>query len=206
MGLREEKKQATRAAIVETALELFRERGFCDTRIQDIADRLRISEATFFNYFRTKESVLEAVADGLIERSLLLLQREREATGRPVSDRLSEVAGAFADQFDGDPAFVALLAGNTRFFLGTQTDRFDRALGLLTALFVRRAGSWRSAHGHRGVAARGALPVRDVRHDPGLGACRHRRAHAARTAPARRLRADRRVRDVRISRPTRRGA
>ena len=85
MGLREEKKQATRAAIVETALELFRERGFDDTRIQDITDRLRISEATFFNYFRTKESVLEAVADGLIERSLLLLLREREATGRPVS-------------------------------------------------------------------------------------------------------------------------
>ena len=49
--------------------------------------------------------------------------------------RLTEVAGAFADQFDGDPAFVALLAGNTRFFLGTRTDRFDRALGLLTALF-----------------------------------------------------------------------
>ena len=38
MGLREEKKQATRAAIVETALELFRERGFDDTRIQDITD------------------------------------------------------------------------------------------------------------------------------------------------------------------------
>lgn len=136
MGLREEKKQATRAAIVETALELFRERGFDDTRIQDITDRLRISEATFFNYFRTKESVLEAVADGLIERSLLLLQRERDATGRPVSERLAELARAFADQFDGDPAFVAMLAGNTRFFLGTRTERFDRALALLTALFA----------------------------------------------------------------------
>jgi AcrR family transcriptional regulator len=135
VGLREEKKQATRAAIVDTALELFRERGFYDTRIQDIADRLRISEATFFNYFRTKESVLEAVADGLVERSLHLLQRESEATGRPVSERLTEVAGAFSDQFDGDPEFVALLAGNTRFFLGTRTDRFDRALELLTALF-----------------------------------------------------------------------
>ncbi len=136
MGLREEKKQATKAAIVDTALELFRERGFDDTRIQDIADRLRISEATFFNYFRTKESVLEAVADGLVEQSLLLLQREREARGRPVSERLAEVSGAFADQFDGDPAFVAMLAGNTRFFLGTRTERFDRALDLLTTLFA----------------------------------------------------------------------
>ena len=66
MGLREEKKRETRDAIVATALELFRTQGFEGTRIQDIAQRLRISEATFFNYFPTKQSVLAAVADGMI--------------------------------------------------------------------------------------------------------------------------------------------
>ncbi len=136
MGLREEKKQATRAAIVATALELFRQQGFCDTKIQTIADRLRISEATFFNYFPTKESVLEAVADDLIERSLSLLDEELADSNRPVSDRLGDVATAFADQFDGDPEFVRLLAGNTRYFLGTRTQRFERASGLLSALFA----------------------------------------------------------------------
>ena len=136
MGLREEKKQATRSAIVDTALLLFREKGFCETRIQDITDRLRISEATFFNYFPTKESVLEAVADGLVGRSLVLLEREASDSARPVSDRLNDLAGAFAAQFDGDPEFVTLLAGNTRYFLGARTDRFERALALLTRLFA----------------------------------------------------------------------
>ena len=75
MGLREEKKQATRAAIVATALDLFRTQGFDRTRIQDVVDRLRISEATFFNYFPTKESVLEAVADGVIDESITVLDR-----------------------------------------------------------------------------------------------------------------------------------
>ncbi len=136
MGLREEKKQATRTAIAQTAMQLFREQGFCETRIQDIADRLRISEATYFNYFPTKESVLEAVGDGLVDRSLALLDREAADTGRPVADRLSELATAFADEFDGDPQFVALLARNTRYFLGTRTERFDRALALLSRLFA----------------------------------------------------------------------
>ena len=136
MGLREEKKQATRAAIVETALRLFREKGFHATRIQDITDGLRISEATFFNYFPSKESVLEAVADGVIDESIAALDREASDRARPVSERLADLAGAFADQLDGDPDFVVLLAGNTRYFLGIRTARFERALGLLAQLFA----------------------------------------------------------------------
>ena len=136
MGLREEKKQATRTAIAETSLQLFREKGFAATRIQDVTDRLRISEATFFNYFPTKESVLEAVADNLIEQSVSLLGAEAADAGRPVTERITELAEAFADQLDGDPELVVLLAGNTRYFLGTRTERFDRALALLSRLFA----------------------------------------------------------------------
>jgi len=136
MGLREEKKQATRAAIVDTALALFRAKGFHATRIQDITDRLRISEATFFNYFPTKESVLEAVADGVIDGSIAILDREASDRARPVAERLADLAAEFADQLDGDPDFVVLLAGNTRYFLGIRTARFDRALALLAQLFT----------------------------------------------------------------------
>ena len=39
LGLREEKKRETRAAIVAIALELFRTQGFERTRIQDISER-----------------------------------------------------------------------------------------------------------------------------------------------------------------------
>jgi AcrR family transcriptional regulator len=135
MGLREEKKQATRAAIADTALQLFREKGFAATRIQDVTDRLRISEATFFNYFPTKESVLEAVADRLIEQTVTLLEDEAADADRSVCARISELAGVFADGLDGDPELIVLLAGNTRYFLGTRTERFDRALTLLARLF-----------------------------------------------------------------------
>ena len=172
MGLREEKKQATRAAIVDTALALFREKGFHATRIQDIADRLRISEATFFNYFPTKESVLEAVADDVIEGSIAILDREASDVARPVSERLAGLAAEFADQLDGDPDFVVLLAGNTRYFLGIRTARFERALALLAQLFAEGQSQGEIRDDIAAARPRGAVPLSDVRGHPELGAGR----------------------------------
>lgn len=56
--LRERKKQRTRDAIVQAALELFAEHGFEATTIADIADAADIAPRTFFAYFETKEAVV----------------------------------------------------------------------------------------------------------------------------------------------------
>src|SRR5580704_10326298 len=57
-GLRERKKARLRQQIVETALHLFRQRGYEKTRIDDIVQTLEISQPTFFRYFPSKEAVL----------------------------------------------------------------------------------------------------------------------------------------------------
>jgi AcrR family transcriptional regulator len=58
LGLRERKKQRTRAAIVDAAFELFAERGFERTTIADIADAAEIAPRTFFSYFPSKDDVV----------------------------------------------------------------------------------------------------------------------------------------------------
>jgi AcrR family transcriptional regulator len=57
-GLRERKKQKTRAAIQEHALRLFRDQGYAETTVQEIAAAAEISPATFFRYFPTKEDTI----------------------------------------------------------------------------------------------------------------------------------------------------
>jgi AcrR family transcriptional regulator len=57
-GLRERKKQRTREAIVESAFELFDERGFDGTTIADIAEAAEIAPRTFFSYFPSKDDVV----------------------------------------------------------------------------------------------------------------------------------------------------
>lgn len=59
MGLREQKKAATRAEIGRQALRLIREHGYEATTTEQIAAAANVSPSTFFRYFPTKaEAVL----------------------------------------------------------------------------------------------------------------------------------------------------
>ncbi len=58
MGLRWRKKLRQHNDIVETTVQLVREAGYEATTVEEIARRLEISTATFYNYFRSKDDVL----------------------------------------------------------------------------------------------------------------------------------------------------
>lgn len=58
MGLRESKKQKTRAAISLLATKLFMERGYDAVTTAEIAELAEVSVPTLFKYFPTKESLV----------------------------------------------------------------------------------------------------------------------------------------------------
>ncbi|MGI5341700.1 TetR/AcrR family transcriptional regulator [Streptomyces sp. CA-181903] len=57
-GLRERKKQRTRAAISDTAIRLFLRHGFDGVSVADIAAEAEVSKPTLFRYFPTKEDLV----------------------------------------------------------------------------------------------------------------------------------------------------
>ena len=65
---REQQKQATRAKILQAALDLFAERGFDGASIRDIAKRAGVFHGLIKYHFESKEELWKSAVDYLFER------------------------------------------------------------------------------------------------------------------------------------------
>lgn len=62
-GLREKKKKATRAAIMEAAINLFGERGYESTSVSTLAKAAGIGKGTIYSYFASKNEIMLAFCE-----------------------------------------------------------------------------------------------------------------------------------------------
>ena len=62
MSLREAKKRETAARILAAAQQLFLQRGFATTALEDIAAAAGVSRASLFNYYNGKAAIIDALA------------------------------------------------------------------------------------------------------------------------------------------------
>jgi AcrR family transcriptional regulator len=102
MGLREDKKRATRAALSWAAIRLIVERGYDAVLVEDIAAEAGVSPRTFNNYFGSKA---EAVASRHLDRCLAVAD---ELRARPGDEPLwTALTHAMVAQFEPGPEVTA---------------------------------------------------------------------------------------------------
>lgn len=78
---REEAKRANRAAILDAARSAFAELGYEAASVRDIIRRTPLSVGAFYNYYRSKEEVYEALAaDGALRFKPILRAEYARAT------------------------------------------------------------------------------------------------------------------------------
>ncbi|MCD6342221.1 MAG: TetR/AcrR family transcriptional regulator [Spirochaetaceae bacterium] len=58
MGRREEQTEKTKAAIMENALRLFREKGYDSVSVEQITRAAGVAKGTFYTYFETKSDII----------------------------------------------------------------------------------------------------------------------------------------------------
>jgi AcrR family transcriptional regulator len=78
MGKRARAKEANRRAILDAARIVFARTGYDATNIRDIIRETDLASGTFYNYFKSKEEVFEALANDSVKRFRPLLQKVRE--------------------------------------------------------------------------------------------------------------------------------
>jgi AcrR family transcriptional regulator len=61
---RARRKESRPSELLQAALELFVERGFAATRLEDIASRAGVSKGTLYLYFKSKDDLFKAVVRG----------------------------------------------------------------------------------------------------------------------------------------------
>ncbi|MGK3998562.1 TetR family transcriptional regulator [Sorangium sp. So ce1024] len=107
-GLRERKKERTRAQVIETAIDLFLKNGYEQTTLDEILGAVEISRRTFFRYFESKEDLLIAWMDQLIEIAREAI-RARPPGEPPVEALRNAIRDTLGRLFEGDlPRFVAV--------------------------------------------------------------------------------------------------
>ena len=78
----ERRKDARPGELASAALELFVERGFAATRLDDVAKRAGVSKGTLYLYFDSKDDLFKAVIrEGIVSRILEFEDRMRAYQG-----------------------------------------------------------------------------------------------------------------------------
>jgi AcrR family transcriptional regulator len=83
LSRRQRHSAAVRQRLFDAAMQMFAERGFVKTTVEDITNAADVGKGTFFNYFRSKEELLNSFGETRIAKIRTAL-REALRGGEPL--------------------------------------------------------------------------------------------------------------------------
>jgi AcrR family transcriptional regulator len=123
----EEKIEGRRAEIVDAAILSFSCKGYHDTKISDIAERIGCGVGTIYNYFPSKKNLLLAAVDGIIDIVLEKMDRINEIEDNPIA-RIRKKGLAFLGDYNQIKDIMFILEGEA---VGEDADFSSKAATLI---------------------------------------------------------------------------
>ncbi len=148
VGLRERKKQRTRATLVDVAARLCAQQGYERTTVDQIAAAADVSPRTFSRYFPNKEAVIGALMEETSEYvAAALIRQPHDITEHEALVRAHvEVFGAAdrgdpgAMSFDRISGFLSIVNSTPMLSLASFTFRPDGSTHAVVAAIAERMG------------------------------------------------------------------
>lgn len=149
---RRRRKEARPSELVAAALELFVDRGFAATRLDDVAARAGVSKGTLYLYFDSKEALFKAVVEEAMVPTLAAAEQWLAQHRGPAAEMLRELVFGWWEQIGdtrlaGIPKLIIAESSNFPELAQFYHERVIARGRALLALVLRRgidAGEFRS--------------------------------------------------------------
>lgn len=104
------KKARTRQALIEAAMRIYSESGVASLMLNDLADEAGVSSGTVYNYFKTREEVLQAVGIELADQLSHLITEVSQDIDHG-AERVSVGVRMFIQHGKQDPIWAGAVTG-----------------------------------------------------------------------------------------------
>jgi AcrR family transcriptional regulator len=137
----------TRQRLIDVAVDLFTRYSFAGTSLQMIADELGFTKAAIYHHFRTREQLLDAVVEPILDRLRVIIDAAEQLRG--VHARADHMLTGFAE-LAVENRVVAVLAADPAVAEMLRTrrvwdDLIDRQMALLADVESGPAGMVKAA-------------------------------------------------------------
>jgi AcrR family transcriptional regulator len=89
-------RTARRDQLVTAALTVFSEKGAAKTAVSDVVKAAGVAQGTFYLYFHTKDDVLAAVVDRLVDGMVAQIERIAASRTKTATDKIRSICGIFS--------------------------------------------------------------------------------------------------------------
>ena len=134
---------ARRMEILRAAARVFRERGFAEAGMREIAAEADLSPGILYHYFAGKHEILYFCQDRSLDRMLAAVESAR-ASAAPAAEKLRAIlvshVHCLLDDVEGSVAHLAVeaLPNDLRERIVAKRDRYERAIRSLIAEGIAR--------------------------------------------------------------------
>ena len=144
---RQRRKEARPAELLAAALEVFAEKGFAGTRLEEIAAHAGVSKGTVYLYFESKEVLFKAAIEAAMTPAVEAVEAIANDAGKPAADLLREFVFGWWERvgmtsLGAVPKLMVAESGNfpevARWFHDTMILRAQRAMARLIQLGIER--------------------------------------------------------------------
>lgn len=128
MGRISKKPELRRREFIETADKLFREKGFEETSVSDITDKIGLSHGSLFYYFNSKNELMKAVIYNRLDHGMESLSNIIADHSKNALEKINAILNLLINSYDTKSTLIDFFNNDSNAVLHKEFTRRSREL------------------------------------------------------------------------------